>query len=34
MLAITENACSALKKVLSSDESKGRHLVIYFAGHG
>jgi len=34
MFAVTENASAALKKVLSSDESKGRHLVIYFAGHG
>ncbi len=34
MLNITKKAGEEIKRVLSQDEFKGKHLVLYFQGAG
>jgi len=34
MIDITEKASQELKKVLDSDQAKGKNLIIYYMGAG
>ncbi len=34
MLVVTDKASEELKKVLESDNSKGKYLILYFQGAG
>ncbi len=34
MFEVTQKASEELKKVLASDQSKGKELVIFFQGYG
>lgn len=34
MFFVSDSASTALQDVLKSDDADGKHLVIYFQGHG
>ena len=34
MLSVTDKARDELKVVLESEQAKGKHLIVYFQGHG
>jgi len=34
MFVVTDKARDEISKTLDSDQAKGKHLIVYFQGHG
>ena len=34
MLAVTDAASTQLQAILTSDQARGKHLIIFFQGYG